>query len=86
MKAGVINLHIDRIVLDGVGQLDPGKLSLVIQKELHRLISDRGLHGSFNQSRSVNQITAEPIALTGSARERNLGNQIAGSVYRGMKS
>jgi hypothetical protein len=85
MKPATINLHIDRIVLDGVGQMDPGQLSLVIRKELHRLISDRGLHSSLNQPLSIKQIAAEPISLTESIRERSLGNKIAGSVYCGMK-
>lgn len=85
MKPATINLHIDRIVLDGVGQLDRGQLSLGIQKELHRLISVQGLHGSLNQSGSIKQIVAGPITLTDSIKERSLGNKIAGSVYRGMK-
>ena len=85
MKPETINLHIDRIVLDGFGQMDSGQLSLVIQKELHRLISDQGLHGSLNQSQSIKRVATEPISLTDSIRERSLGNKIAGSVYRGMK-
>lgn len=85
MKPGTINLHIERIVLDGFGQLDPGQLSVVIRKELHRLIFDQGLHRSFNQSGSIKQIAAESIELTDSLREKSLGNKIAGSVYRGMK-
>ena len=85
MKPATINLHIDRIVLDGVGQMDTVQLSLVIRKELHRLISVQGLPGSLNQSRTVKQIVAEPINLSDSIRERSLGNKIAASVYRGMK-
>lgn len=85
MKPKTINLHIDKIVLDGVGQLNRGQLDLAIKKELHRLISTQGLHSSFNQSGSVNQITAKPISLTGQIREKSLGNKIANSLYRGMK-
>jgi len=85
MKPGTINLHIDKIVLYGLGQLDAGQLNLAIQKELHRLIADQGLHRSLHQSRSIKRVSAQSISLTGSIRERNLGNKIAGSVYRGMK-
>ena len=85
MKPKTINLNIDRIVLDGVGQLNHGQLSIAIERELHRLISVQGLHNSFNQSGSINQIAAKPIALNSPVREKNLGNKIAGSVYRGMK-
>ena len=85
MKPKTINLHIDRIVLDGVGHLNHGQLSLAIERELHRLISMQGLHHSLYQSGVTNQIAAKPIVLNRSVREKNLGNKIAGSVYRGMK-
>ena len=85
MKPTTINLNIDRIVLDGVGKLNHGQLSIAIEKELHRLISVQGLHNSLHQSFIINQISAKPIALNSPVRERDLGNKIAGSVYRGMK-
>lgn len=85
MKPKTINLHIDRIVLDGVGRLNHGQLSVAIERELHRLISMQGLHSSLHQSGSINQITTKPISLTGQIREKSLGNKIANTVYRGMK-
>ena len=85
MKLRTINLHIDRIVLDGVGHLNHGQLSIAIESELHRLISVQGLHNSLYQSGAINQIAAKPVVLNSPVRERNLGNKIAGSVYRGMK-
>lgn len=85
MKPKTINLHIDRIVLDGVGHLNHGQLSLAIETELHRLISMQGLHHSLYQSGVTNQIAAKPIAFNSPVREKNLGNKIAGSVYSGMK-
>ena len=85
MKPKTINLHIDRIVLDGVGHLNHGQLSIAIERELHRLILVQGLHNSLYQSGAINQIAANPIVLNSPVREKNLGNKIAGSVYRGMK-
>lgn len=85
MKPRVINLHIDKIVLEGIGQLNRGQLALSLQKELHRLISSQGLDGSLNQSTSINHINPRPISIGSRVREKQLGNQIAQSVYRGMK-
>ena len=85
MKTKTINLHINKIVLDGVGQINSDKLSHSVEKELHRLLTHQGLHRSLNQSSSINHISAKPIFLQGSVREKNLGNKIAHSVYRGMK-
>ena len=85
MKPKVINLHIDRLVLDGIGQLNSGQLALGLEKELHRLISTKGLHASLRQSASIQQINAKPISLSNSVRGHRLGQRIANSVYRGMK-
>ena len=85
MKAKAINLHIERIVLDGMGQFDRGKLNIVIQKELHRLIDSQGLYGSLNQTTSINHVNAKPISIGNRVKEKQLGHQIAKSVYRGMK-
>jgi hypothetical protein len=85
MKPKIINLHIDRIVMDGVAHLNHGQLSLAIETELHRLISVQGLHNSLYQSGAINKIAANPITLNSPVREKSLGNKIAGSVYRGMK-
>ena len=85
MEPKTINLHIDRVVLDGIGQMDRGQLSITIERELHRLISMQGLHSSLHQSGSINKISAKPITFSSSVREKSLGNKIAGSVYREMK-
>ncbi len=85
MNGKNINLHIDRIVLNGVGRLNRDQLNQVIQKELHRLITTQGVHSLMNQSKSIKQVSAQPINLTSQIKERRLGNQIAGAVYRGLK-
>ena len=85
MKPKTINLHIDKIVLEGVGSVNRGQLALSLQKELHRLIDSQGLHGSLNQPTSINYIKAKPISIGNRIQEKRLGNQIANSVFRGMK-
>ncbi len=85
MKPKTINLHIDKIVLEGVGSVNRNQLTLSLQKELHRLISSQGLHGSLKQPTSINHIKAEPILIGNRIQEKRLGNQIAQSVYRGLK-
>jgi len=85
MKPKTINLHIDKIVLDSIGQLNRGQLGLALEQELHRLISNQGLHSSFNQSSFINHVIARPISIAGRVREKQLGRQIANSVYKGMR-
>jgi hypothetical protein len=85
MKPKTINLHIDKIALEGVGSVNRGQLALSLQNELHRLIDSQGLHGSLNQPTSINHVNAKPISIGSRVREKQLGHQIAHSVYRGMK-
>ena len=85
MKPNTINVHIDKIVFEGIGQLNRGQLALSLQHELHRLISSQGLAGSINQSLSMNHINAKPISIGKRVQENRLGHQIAQSLYRGMK-
>lgn len=85
MKPRVINLHIDKIVLEGVGSVNRNQLALSLQKELHRLIDSQGLHDSLNQPMSITHIQAKPISIGSRVQEKQLGNQIAQSVCRGLK-
>ncbi len=85
MKPKTINLHIDKIVLEGVGSVSRDQLEVSLQKELHRLIASQGLHSSLNQSASINHVNAKPISLGNRVKEKQLGHQIAHSVYRGIK-
>ena len=85
MKPKTINLHIDKIALEGVGSVNRGQLEVSLQKELHRLIASQGLHGSLNQTTSIDHVNAKPISIGNRVREKQLGHQIAQSVYRGMK-
>jgi len=85
MSNKTINLQIDKIVLDGIGRLNRGQLALSLEKEMHRLISSHGLHRSLNQSMSITHVSAKPLLTGNHIREKQLGRQIAHSVYRGLK-
>ena len=85
MKPKTINLHIDKIALEGIGTLNRGQLEVSLQKELHRLIDSQGLHSSLSQTTSIDHVNAKPISIGNRVRAKHLGHQIANSVYRGMK-
>ena len=80
-----INLHINKIVLEGTGPLNRGQFSLALEKELQRLISSQGLHGSYKQSSEVARITTKAIVLPRVIREKPLGQKVANSIYHGIK-
>ena len=81
-----INLHIERVVLDGVG-LAPGQRHLLqasLETELARLLTDGGLASGLAQGAAVPQMSTSSSELTGGTNPTQLGQQIAQSVYGGI--
>jgi len=80
-----INLHIDRLVLDGVN-IAPGQRHLLqagMEAELTRLLRKGGLSSSFAQGIALSSMSASGMQLTGN-NPTQIGHQIAQSVYRGI--
>jgi hypothetical protein len=80
-----INLHIDRVILDGL-RLDDGQqkvLQATIEYELLSLIKEQGL-GSINGGARPS-VAADGIQLERGYSSAQLGRQIAQSVYGGLK-
>jgi len=80
-----INLHIERLVLDGVN-VGPGQrhlLQSIVASELTRMLTVGGLSPSLAQGVALPHISADGIQLTG-RNPTQLGLQIAQSVYGGI--
>lgn len=81
-----INLHIERLVLDGL-PVEPHQKSVVEQavtSELTRLIREGGLSSSFTSGVAVPVITGSNIQLTGNPKPVDIGQQVARAVYGGI--
>lgn len=83
-----INLHIDRVVLDGI-DIKPGDQHGVragLEAELNRLLTEHGaLASGFAQNLAVPRIASDSIQLSGDNNPVQLGEQIAQSVYGGIR-
>ena len=80
-----INLHIDRLVLDGI-YIAPGQrrlLQAIITTELTRMINTGGLSSNLVESVSLPRLSTSGIRLTEN-NPMQLGQQIAKSVYGGI--
>ena len=80
-----INLHIDRLVLEGVN-IAPGQRHLLqasVEAELARLLSGGVLAPGFAEGTNLSRVSANGIELTGN-KPAQLGRQIAESVYGGI--
>ncbi|PSR15933.1 hypothetical protein C8255_20540 [filamentous cyanobacterium CCP3] len=81
-----INLHIERLVLDGV-TLTPAQqrqLQATVKTELDRLITESGLGDYLHSPSSVHRLTPDPIEVTEPPDPTQLGTQIAQALYQGI--
>ncbi|MCS6303119.1 MAG: hypothetical protein H8K07_05575 [Nitrospira sp.] len=78
-----VNLHIDRLVLDGL-EIAPEQrpvLQAAVESELSRLLTERGLSPSLARGIAVPRMSARDMQITGVNSPTELGQQIAQSVY-----
>ena len=81
-----INLHIERLILDGVA-LERGhipSLQAAVEAELTRLLTVGGLSQELLGGGAMPRISAGSIQLSGDGNAQRLGQQIARAVYGGI--
>lgn len=81
-----INLHIERLILDGVpvAQSQRPLLQAAIEAELANLLAADGLAPGLRAGGAVPQVRGSSIQLPGQASPSDLGRQIARAVYGGI--
>jgi len=81
-----INIHIERLVLDGVeiARRDRPLLQSAVEAELARLITTGGLAPDLMSGGAMPRVTAGDLQMTGDNDPARLGHQIAQSVYGGI--
>lgn len=80
-----INLHIERLVLDGVN-IAPGQRDLLqasVTTELTWLLNNSGLAGNYVEGVALPGLSTSDIQLTGN-NPTQIGRKIAQSVYGGI--
>ena len=81
-----INLHIERLVLDGL-QLDhaQGKgVQAAVEAELTRLLTEQGLAAGLQGGGIVPVVPSAPVQFAQGSTPAGIGKQIAQSVYSGI--
>lgn len=80
-----INLHIERLVLDGVNFVPSQRrlLQASVETELTRLLTAGGLPAGLAQGIALPRLSASGIRITGN-NPVQMGRQIAHSVYGGI--
>lgn len=81
-----INLHIDRLVLEGIS-LSPAEqplLQAAMEAELTRLLMSGGLRDALQSGGALYNVRTTGIQPASNGGATRLGEQIAGAVYRGI--
>nr|WP_320192947.1 hypothetical protein [uncultured Desulfobacter sp.] len=81
-----INLHIERLVLDGLA-LGPGqgrKVQAAVEAEISRMLQAGGIAAGIQQGGEIANIRTKPLNINDKAAPHTLGVQIAQSVYGGI--
>jgi hypothetical protein len=81
-----INLHIERLVLDGlpVARLDGPLVQAAVEAELSRLLTAQGLSPSLLQGGAMPALRGDSLQLVSESSPSQLGTQIAQAVYGGL--
>lgn len=81
-----INLHIERLVLDGlpIGNGEGKLVKAAVEAELSRLLAANGLHQDLLSGGSVPSVRTDGIRLKNDSSPADLGHQIASAVYGGI--
>ncbi len=81
-----INLHIERLILDGLPleQRQGPYLQAAVERELARLLTDSTSTAPLRTSRTLASVRGGSIQLAERADPAGLGKQIAAAVYGGF--
>jgi len=80
-----INLHIERLVLEGLN-ISPGQgeqVKAVVEAELTRLLGDGGLSDVLQSGGAFQRGITGGIEVANNESPAQLGEQIAGAIYEG---
>jgi hypothetical protein len=86
VKPRAIELYIDELVLRGFSQADRLAVGDAVERELSRLIAERGLAGIERHAPEIDSIDAGRFQAEPGPQVPGVGAQVAGAVHRGLTS
>lgn len=84
MNTPNLDLYIENLILYDLPHLDHAQLGAVIQQELTRLFTERGIPTSLQQSHSVASLDGGTFTVSPDASVEAVGGKIAQAVYGGF--
>jgi hypothetical protein len=79
-----IDLHIEKLVLEGFSSADRHRIGAAIERELARLLTERGLPPGLAQKAEIPRLDGGSFEMSRTATPERVGGRVAGAVYGGM--
>lgn len=83
-----IEIHIERLVLEGVSPADRHRVGAAVERELARLLSERGVPPGLDMdpptARHLRQVDGGSFQRSPVDRPQTVGARVAEGVYRGL--
>ena len=85
MMRSNLELHIDKLVLDGLPDVNRDQLGAAFKQELVRLFVEKGVPPGLRHGGSQAQLHSEALNVGHEAKGNSIGILLAQSVYGGFK-
>lgn len=82
--SGGIELRIDALVCDGFDPIDRHAFGRAVERDLARLLGERGLPAVLQQDQSVRAIVAPEMVLPLAATPDAIARELARAIYDGL--
>ena len=79
-----LDLRVDELVVAGFGSVDGQRLGRAVERELARLLSERGIPSGLGRSQAVAHVVAPPIELPAAAGPEAIAARVARAIYEGL--
>jgi len=80
-----IDLHIEELVLEGFHPADRRRLGAAVERELARLLTERGLPPGLARGADLPRLDGGSFPAPPGARPEAVGRQVAAAVFGGLK-
>ena len=80
-----IAIQVDELVLDGFPSGDRHRIGEAFQRELARLMSERGALSGLDRGKTVEQLSGGSFQFNAEARPERTGIDIARAVFGGLR-
>lgn len=82
-----INLHIERLVLDGIPMASHqrAQLKAAVESELSHLLISNGIGSAVQSGNNFREVPGGLISFESNDKPSHIGQQVAGAVHQGIR-